>query len=199
MSLNTIYLVCAVAGGTVLVLRIILMLTGLQLGGDHGDLPHDAPADVGGDGPDHGAGSEVNFLSIQSLSGFFTIFGLVGMGLLQVGTSQIWSLVGALVAGVATAWASGMIVVSLQRLQSSGTMDISNAVGQQGTVYLTIPEKGSGVVSLTVQGSLKQFNAISESGERIPTGAIVQVTGLSAGNLLVVHESIGKPSMTPGG
>jgi hypothetical protein len=200
MDLNTVYLICAVAGGTVLVLRLLLMLIGLQIGADGGDMPHDLDADINVDSGDHGAVGEVNFLSIQSLSGFFTMFGLVGMGLLQIQASQLMSLLGALAAGIITAWASGMIVLAIQRLQSTGTMVISNALGQQGTVYLTIPERGTGVVNVTVQGALRQFNAISESGEKIPTGAIVRVTDISAGNLLVVvQESVGKPSAIEGG
>jgi hypothetical protein len=198
MDLNTIYLVCAVAGGTVLVLRILLMLIGIQFGGDI-DTP-DMDADFDASGAEHSAGGEVNFLSIQSLSSFFTLFGLVGMGLLQVGASQILSLLGGLVAGVLTAWISGMIVVGLTRLQSSGTMDISNAIGQQGRVYLTIPEGGSGVVSVAVQGALRQFDAVSENGMKIPTGALVRVTGLSAGNtLVVVQEPLENTSQSSGG
>lgn len=198
MDLNTVYLVCAVAGGTVLVLRILLMLVGMQFGGDM-DAP-DVDADFDASGAEHSAGGEVNFLSIQSLSAFFTLFGLVGMGLLQVGASQIVSLLGGLVSGALTAWISGMIVLGLQRLQSSGTMEVSNAVGQKGRVYLTIPEGGSGVVSVTVQGGLRQFDAVSENGMKIPTGALVRVTGLSAGNLLVVvQEPLETSIQTSGG
>lgn len=185
MDLNTIYLVCAVAGGTVLVLRLLLMLIGFG-GGDGADAPPDLDASADFDGFDDGGGGEVNFLSIQSLSAFFTMFGLVGMGLLEINASPILSLIGALGAGILTAWVSGIIVLSLTRLQSSGTMVVSNAVGERGTVYLTIPENGRGVVSVTLQGALKQFDAVSENGERIPTGAIVRVTGLSAGHVLVV-------------
>jgi hypothetical protein len=200
MDLNTIYLICAVAGGTVLVLRLLLMLIGLQIGADHGDVPPDLDMNIDADSGDHGVGGEVNYLSIQSLSGFFTMFGLVGMGLLQIQATQLWSLVGALAAGIVTAWASGMIVLTMQRLQSTGTMVISNAIGQQGTVYLTIPERGTGIVNVTVQGALRQFDAISESGEKIPTGEIVRVNDISAGNLLVVvRESVGKPSAKQGG
>jgi hypothetical protein len=200
MDLNTIYLVCAVAGGTVLALRILLMLVGLQLGGDAGDAPADLDGDFDADIADHGSVGDVNYLSIQSLSGFFTMFGLVGLGLLQIDASPLVSLVGALAAGLVTAWASGMIVLGLLKLQSSGTMQVSNAIGQQGTVYLTIPEQGTGVVTVTVQGALRQFDAVSQTGEKIPTGAIVQVTGISAGKLVVaVQQTVEKPSTISGG
>ncbi len=200
MSLHTIYLICAVAGGTVLVLRLILMLIGVDHSGAEVDVPADVspdlePGPLAAGGPEGDVGGSVNYLSIQSLAGFFTMFGLVGMGLLQIRAGALWSLAGALAAGLVTAWASAMIVFNLQRLQSEGTLVLSNAIGQQGVVYLSIPEQGSGVVSVAIQGALRQLDAISADGQKIPTGAVVRVTGVAAGRLVVVADSApGKPS-----
>jgi hypothetical protein len=193
MGLDTIYLVCAVAGGVVLAIRLLLMIIGL----DHGDagdfdtsmdLSHDSLADAG-----HGDGSIFTFLSIQSISGFFTMFGLVGLGLLQINASNMLSLVGALAAGGFTAWCTGMIFLALRRLQSEGTLVIGNAVGQTGTVYLTVPETGTGSVNVTVQGSLRTLDAVSQGGNRIPTGSIVKVVGITAGKILVVTDQLTDP------
>ena len=188
MGLDTIYLICAVAGGALLAIRILLMLFGLDHGdaGDFGtsiDLDH---GDLAGAGD--GAGSIFTFLSIQSIAGFFTMFGLVGLGLLQINTSNLLSLAGALAAGVFTAWSTGMIFLAMRRLQSEGTLVIGNAVGQTGTVYLTIPETGTGSVNVTVQGSLRTLDAVSHTGNRIPTGKIVKVVGITAGKILVVTD-----------
>jgi hypothetical protein len=193
MGLGTIYLICAIAGGTVLVLRVILMLIGI----DHGDVPGDTDIhvdighDIHADAAGHGGGYD--FLSIQSIAGFFTLFGLVGMGLLEIHASDIGSLLGALVAGVFTAWCTGMIFFYMQKLQSEGTLVLTNAIGQTGTVYLTIPEKGSGVVNVTVQGATRTLDAVSENGATIPTGRIVLVTGITGDSTLVVSE---QPSNT---
>src|SRR5512142_2662454 len=111
MGLSTIYLICAIAGGAILVLRVILMLFGI----DHGDVPGDSDIHMEfghAESSDHGGG--YNFLSIQSIAGFFTLFGLVGLGLLQIRVSEIGSLLGALVAGVFTAWCTGMIFFYMQ-------------------------------------------------------------------------------------
>jgi hypothetical protein len=184
MELNTIYLVCAIAGGTVLVIRLILMLFGVDGGGDI-DVEFDpgAAADAAG-----GSGDFFTFLSLQSIAGFFTMFGLVGMGLLQIDATNAQSLGGALAAGIFTAWATGMIFIALRKLQSDGTMVLDKAIGKKGTVYLTIPEKGTGVVSVSVQGGLKTLDAVSEKGIRIPTGAIIEVVGVKAGSILIVAE-----------
>jgi hypothetical protein len=197
MGLNTIYTVCAIAGGTVLALRFLLMLFGL----DHGDagvdldagmdLDHGDLSDVGHDG-----GGIFTFLSVQSISGFFTMFGLVGLGLLQINASDVLSLVGALSAGVFTAWCTGMIFLAMRRLQSEGTLVISNAIGQTGTVYLTIPETGTGSVNVAVQGSLRTLDAVSEKGKRIPTGSIIKVVGITAGKILVVTDQLSESNQS---
>ncbi len=185
MSLNTIYLICAIAGGAILVLRFILMIAGL----DHGD-GLDTSVDINHDGAidAHDTGAGMQLLSLQSIAGFFTMFGLVGLGLLQIKAADIWSLLGALLAGMVTAWATAMIFYQMRRLQSQGNLVIQDAIGQVGTVYLTIPETGSGVVSVAVKGTLRSLDAVSENGRRIPTGSIVRVVSITAGKILVVVE-----------
>jgi len=190
MTLWTIYLICAVAGGTVLVLKLLLMVFGFD-GGDAGadfdaaDLDYD-----GAPGAADGSGGFFNFLSVQSIAGFFTMFGLVGMGLLQANASDFWSFLGGLAAGVFTAWATGMIFLGMRKLHSEGTLVLENAIGQKGTVYLTIPENGSGVITVTIQGAKRTLNAMSENKQRIPTGSIVKVVGVMAGNILVVTDQL---------
>ena len=183
MGLNTIYLICAIGGGTVLLLRLVMMIIGL----DHGDTP-DSGVDLDHDGsvdaPDGNIGMKL--LSLQSIAGFFTMFGLVGLGLLQVKAAPIWSLLGALAAGLVTAWVTAMIFYQMRRLQSEGTMVIQDAIGQIGSVYLTIPEQGTGVVSVAVKGTLRSLDAVSETGQRLPTGTMVRVTGITAGKILIV-------------
>jgi len=186
--LNTIYLICAVAGGTVLLLRLILTLIGL----DHGDadLPDDASFDVDTDAAHGHAGGGINLFSMQSIAGFFTMFGLVGMGLLQINVSETLSMIGALLAGGVTALATALIFMQMQKLQSEGTLNIRNAIGKTGTVYLTIPESGTGVVNVTVQGALRTLDAVSQHGNRLPTGTVVKVVDITAGKLLVVTELV---------
>lgn len=187
MKLDTIYTICAATGGTLLVLRLIMMLIGLDHGDAAGDTPVDLDHDISIDGHD-GHGGAFNFLSLQSVAGFFTMFGLVGLGLLRINVSDWLSLLGGLAAGILTAWATGMIFLSMRRLYSEGTLQIKNAVGQTGTVYLTIPSKGTGVVTITVQGASRTLDAASDDGRSIPTGSVVKVVGITAGKILIVRE-----------
>ena len=207
MNLETLYWVLAIFGGTILVIRFILFMVGLGDTDTDADFDVDTDMDmdvdmdvdhdfsgIGHDGVDSdhsGAGTDagiMSYLSLQSISGFFLIFGLVGLGTLQVGASLLISLVCAFAGGLFTAWTVTKIYSSMKKLQSSGNQNIRNAIGLQGKVYLTIPEEGSGVVSLNLQGSLRNLDAISEDGTRLPTDTLVVVTGISAENLLVVHK-----------
>ena len=186
MGLGTIYLVCAVAGGTILLIKLVLMVIGL----DSGDAPvldldFDGVLDGGGD-----PGGGINFLSVQSIAGFFTMFGIVGLGLLQINASSLLSLLGALAAGAFTAWCTAMIFLTMRRLQSDGTLVIGNAIGQQGTVYLTIPDKGVGSINVTIQGAQRTLDAMSKDGLKIPTGNVVKVVGVTAGKILVVTDNL---------
>lgn len=185
--MNTIYLACAIIGGVVMVLRVILMIVGI----DHGDVPDAAPDGI----PDHdviavqdGSGAGFQILSFQSIAGFLLMFGLVGMGLLRIQASEILSFFGALAAGAVTALGTALIFRGMSKLQSEGTLVIGNAVGQVGTVYLTIPESGTGVVNVTVQGAVRSLDAVSETHQRIPTGAVVKVVRVTGNKILVVRE-----------
>ncbi|MFH2092614.1 MAG: hypothetical protein ABIJ31_09645 [Pseudomonadota bacterium] len=135
------------------------------------------------------ADSDVGFrlLSLQGLSAFFMMFGLVGLALYrqsQVGT--LIAILGAVVAGMVSVWVIGKLFQGAVSLQSSGTLKTADAVGSSGTVYLTIPEGGTGRVSLNFQNRLREFDASEKNGSQVPTGTPVRVVQVKA-NVLVVE------------
>lgn len=71
------------------------------------------------------------------------------------------------------------------RLQSSGTLNLENAMGQEGTVYLTIRPGKPGKVQLAVQERVTVWEAITEKQEELKTGQTVRVVKISAGCLVV--------------
>jgi membrane protein implicated in regulation of membrane protease activity len=200
MNLETLYWVLAIFGGAILIIRFILFMIGIGDADTDTDFDMDMDVDVDVDvdtdfgdmDADHsGGGMEagiMSYLSLQSISGFFLIFGLAGLSLLQLGSSTLISLICAFGAGTFTAWTVTKIYSSMKKLQSSGNQNIKNAIGLQGKVYLTIPEEDTGVVSVSLQGTLRNLDAISEDGTRLPTGTLVVVSSISAENLLVVRK-----------
>ncbi len=93
-------------------------------------------------------------------------------------------------AGLMTFLATAWILRQASRLESDGTLQLANAIGRFGTVYLTIPAQGqgSGQIQIEVQGRLTTLNAATD-GPAIPTGARVFVHSVSDGVLMVSPES----------
>ncbi|MBN1427570.1 MAG: NfeD family protein [Anaerolineae bacterium] len=199
-TIEMIYWGAAIVGGTFFVLRTILMLVGM---GHHdfdanfdGDIDHDIHFDSAhGDVSDHGDTSDhsdsdfsFKFLSLQGLTAFLMMFGLVGLTLLQSKLHIIVTLAGGCLAGVLTVRLLGLLFGQMKHLQSDGTLDIQNAVGQSGSVYLTIPGQGTGQVQVPVQGLLRIFDAASKGEQAIPTGEKITVTGVVDNNTLIVER-----------
>lgn len=174
-GMEAFFAACAVLGGALFLVRLAMMFTG----GHEGDLgdPH----------PDSDLGFK--FLSLQALTAFFMMFGLVGFALIrrnQAGESV--AVAGAVGAGLATMWVMSKIFRSMRRLESSGTIEAGAAVGATGTVYLTIPADGTGQVQVTVRGNLCHYDARAKDPVELKTGVPIRVCEVIAGNVLVVEK-----------
>ena len=128
------------------------------------------------------------FISLQGLTAFFMMFGLAGLALSKSAQSDLVSLGGGIIAGAFTVWVLSRIFIGAQKLQSEGTLNMQNAIGLEGTVYLRIPAGDIGKVNLVLQGALKEFNAVAADKQPIKTGERVRVLGLTAGETLVVER-----------
>jgi hypothetical protein len=117
------------------------------------------------------------------------MFGLVGLALLKSNFPVVVTILGAMIAGLATVAITGLIFTQMKRLQTEGTIHIQNTIGTEGSVYLTIPQDGAGQVQIIAQGSLKIFDAISKNKKTIATGEKVQVVGVASGNTLIVDKT----------
>jgi len=140
----------------------------------------------------HPAETDISFqlLSMQGLTAFFMMFGLVGLALYKASLFVPLTVVGAVLGGLFTVWVIGILFSQMARLQSDGTIEIGNAVGQTGSVYLGIPAKGTGQVQVTIQGALKIVDAITADGQKIRTGENVKVSGIRDAKTLIVEKII---------
>lgn len=185
--IEVIYWASTIIGGTLFILRLGMMLLGGGLNDDALDSALDGgDMDVTGDHAD----ADVSFklLSVQGLTSFFMMFGLVGLALLRAGLHVLITIVGGAAAGLVTVAVTGLIFSQMKRLQTEGTIRIQSTVGSEGTVYLTIPKNGTGQVQIIAQGSLKIFDAVSSNKSQIATGQKIRVTGVSGGNTLIVEK-----------
>lgn len=190
--IEIIYWASTIIGGTLFILRAAMMLLGGSLSDvtDAGldlDLNGDFDADVSGDHTD----ADVSFklISIQGLTSFFMMFGLVGLALLKANVPVLLTVFGGMIAGLITVAITGLVFSQMKRLQTEGTIDIQTTIGTEGSVYLTIPKNGTGQVQLIAQGSLKIFDAVSNNKTVIATGEKIHVLGVTSGNTLIVEKT----------
>ncbi len=103
-------------------------------------------------------------------------------------SNAMWVAV-SLAVGVLLVVAVMMIFRFFSRMEQSGNIDLKNAVGCKGNVYLKIPaaKKGEGKVQIAVQGAVREYDALTE-GEELETGAPVVVKRVINDNTLLVER-----------
>ena len=77
----------------------------------------------------------------------------------------------------------------LMRLKADGTVQIENAIGQTGTVYLRVPANrtGAGKITLNLQNRTVELEAFTAADE-LPTGTPIRVVAiLSPNSVEVAH------------
>jgi membrane protein implicated in regulation of membrane protease activity len=176
-SLDNLFLVSAILGGCLFLVQLVLQFLG-------GDFDGPGELEFGAD-----ASSDVAFkvLSLQGLSAFFLMFGLVGMALRnETGVGPTLSLLGASFAGAASTLVIRELFRLFTRLQSSGTLRIGDAVGATGTVYLSIEPGKPGKVTVVVGSRSLVRDAIPEGRQTLPTGTPIRVVQVLDDGVLMV-------------
>lgn len=162
----SLFMFCAIVGGTVLACQFVLTLIGL--GGDHGgfadhagfhlgdahgggDLSHSGGHDVaspeGHDaGSQHGSTWLFGVISFRTVVAAATFFGLGGMAAESFGQNQVAQVLVALACGAAAMYSVHWLMRLFGRMAEDGTVRIRRAIGSQATVYLTIPPARTALV-----------------------------------------------------
>lgn len=215
-TLERVFACMAIPSSVLLVVQTILLLTGL-IGQHDGDLSmhhdHSGLSDVhdvsGGDESDGVFGVDLDhdgvpgayedsvahdpglrILTVRGLIAFFSVGGWTGLALLRGQTHAVLSSLSAMLAGLLAMLVLAWLMKLTLRLQSEGNIDMHNAVGISGSVYITIPpQRGEkGKVTLMVQNRLTEADAVTDEAEPIKTGTPVRVVGTTQGNVLVVES-----------
>ena len=196
--METVYSICAIAGGTVLLCQLLMTLLGLggeHYAGGHDFGGHDGDAHSGHDAADHDAQTSwfVGVLSVRTIVAALTFFGLTGLAADQGGIDRYSTLGLATAAGTAAMFLVAYMMKGLHKLKAEGNVRIERAVGATGTVYLTIPGNNSGVgkVTLSLQNRTMEYQAVTSQGE-LPTGTkVVAVAVVKPGTIQVEVVSAG--------
>lgn len=172
----------AVAGISSVIFVVLLVLT--FLGGDTETVEGDVDVEIEGD-----TGIGFQFLSFKNLIGFLTIFGWSGIACLEGGLSKGWTVLISVICGLLMMLAMAGLFYYLGKLQSSGTLVLKNALDQTGEVYLTLGAGRSkiGKVSITVQGSLRELDALTDEDVDLVMGNVIRVKQVTDNGILIVE------------
>jgi membrane protein implicated in regulation of membrane protease activity len=166
--------------GIIALLALVLQMALVLFGGmdDSGDL---------GDGGHHEDG--LGIFSIRGITAFFLGFGWTGIILLKAGHSLALAIVLGLFVGSVLMLGLFFVMRSMMRLQSSGTLNYANAIGEIATVYVTVPgvQKGGGQVEVMIQGRLAMAEALYRGEISLSPGTKVRVIETIGRSTLVVE------------
>jgi hypothetical protein len=205
MLLDTIYLICAVAGGTILLCQFALALFGL--GHDGAGLGDHASGDFSGDahggdfGSHHGGADDATHhdsthlfavVSFRTLVTAAAFFGVTGLATRSGGLPATTTLVLSIVAGAIAMYSMYGLLRLIASLNSSGNEHIGNAVGLTATVYVPIPaaSKGAGKVQLSMQNRIVEYQAVTDDAEPLKTGETVDVVGILNSDTVQVRRAL---------
>lgn len=205
--LEQIFFFIALPATAILIVQMILLIVG-GIGGGGMDLDSDTSgmdldaaddfdldvdigdiAEDGGDGSESLEVSDLRFVTTRGIIAFLAIAGWTGICCMEYGTPSPATILISLAAGAAAMVGIAFLVRALLRLQSVNSLDYRRALGQTGEVYLTIPPNntGAGKVSLVLSGALKQYDAVTNWEQRIPTGEMVRVVDIVRDDVMVVE------------
>jgi hypothetical protein len=176
-SIETVYLVCAAAGGTVLIVQTLLLLLGHADGADAGVHVDHVEVGQADSGEVHSADSGMSLLSVRTVAAFLAFFGLAGWGGVRAGWGTAGTLGAAVLCGTVMLFAVAWLFSLQRKLTAQGNLEPARAVGLTARVYLRIPAAngGKGKIHVVLQGRTAEFVAFTRAERELPTGSEVRV------------------------
>lgn len=176
-----VYWIIAMVSGVFFLIVLVGTIAGAGADTDMDNVDVDVEAD---------GGIGFQFLTFKNLVGFFTVFAWSGLACIHAGMTMTITLVVSLVCGLAMMFIMAWLFMFMARQAESGTLQIKNAVGSVGEVYLTIGKQRSsmGKIQIKVQGSLRELEAITDEEVDLTQGNMVKVLEVISGELLLVEK-----------
>ncbi|MBR2963306.1 MAG: hypothetical protein IKC53_03775 [Lentisphaeria bacterium] len=172
-GMMSVYWGFAIGGSAIFAITAIAALFGMG-GAESGDIDVDMDGEIDIVHPDSGI-FDFKLISFRSILAFIAMFGWGGVVFGEHG----WKGFGVAIAcGLVTMVITAYLIMSILKLQQSGTRANASLVGKKGTVYLAIPAGGRGKVILDLGDSTREIAAFSEVA--LEKGAPVVTTALKA-------------------
>ena len=178
-GIDMLFAASALVGGILFVLYFFLLMIG--------GIATDVFDGLFGIDVDMGADASFKALTFQGIMAFLMFFGLAGLYVTKSGGGPSPAILAGAIAGGASMYFTGKLFELFVNLQQDGTVELSEAIGSKGQVYLRISDEGVGQVTVEVNEAQRTFNAKSEDGTGIATGDFIEVVD-TIGEVLVVKR-----------
>lgn len=157
--LNIFFWAGTLAGGLLILLLLLSIFSGLEIGGGEVDVHSDTDADTDG-----------GFGVIKSLLTFVSVGAFTARAIL-LNTSWSWPLVtiSALGSGLVSILLLGWFFRWLLKNQESGNWHLWQTEGKTGKVYVPIPAHGKGRIMVQIDRTKREIAARSDNGQAIGT------------------------------
>lgn len=180
-----------IATPATLALLIQTIMTFVGMGGDSdldamiGDTDGDFEGEFDSD-------FEISFqiFTVRNFIAFFTFFSWGALWAISSGKSDNISLVIGIISGGIMMILSASLFYGMKKMTSNGNLNIKNALGKEGQVYLTIPKskEGVGKIQINVQDSLRELDAMTENTTPIKSREWIKVVGIISDQMVLVES-----------
>ena len=182
--LQRIYAFIAIPSTAILLIQTILLFFGFGDNDTDLDVDIDDVGDLGG-----GADGLVLF-SIRGIIAMLCIGGWSGILFSEMGLNTPLTVVFSTMLGFAALVGMAALIKLILSLQSSGNIELANAIGKVGQVYIPIPPNmsGMGKVNITLQEKYTELSAMTNEKEAIKTGEMIRVVSTDDVGYLMVER-----------
>jgi len=131
---------------------------------------------------------EFSLFSLRSIVAFLLFFGWTGVMVLRGGGSLTKAITLGGLAGTVAMVIIAYLLYQMYKMEESGTVSLTSAIGQEGEVYIPIPRElnGKGKIQIKVENKLMELTAVTNHN-KISTGKKVKVLDVLEKNILLVE------------
>lgn len=182
-TIEKIFWIAAIASS---VFFVIQMISTFALGDFDVQVAGDTDFDIDADD-----GIPYQFFTLRNMVAFFMVFSWVGLGLINGEMSTVVVVLISSASGLLMMVIMSTLFYFISRMTDSGSLNVDNALGKTGTVYIPVRNKRSnmGKVQITIQGSIHELDAMTDEDEDLKTGSVVKVIKVLDDNILIVEKS----------
>lgn len=176
--------ICAIAGSFVFLIQSVLTFIGIDSTDTDFDFSFDA-----GDTMDFGGA--LSLFSVRNIVNFVLGFGWGGVCLNKYIENDLLLIVVAGIIGILFVIVFFFLVRLMMKFEKNGAIKMEDCIGKSCDVYLRIPasRNGKGKIQVSINGTVQEFEAITDEENMIATGSRVKITEhLGGGTFLVTKE-----------